>query len=396
MRTPFYISAPGVATAQGCSRAELAARMLGNVPALPLSEAAEGARHVPAGIVHAKLPEIAKPAFDTRCNRLAALALEQLSEEISAVKKNVPAERICVVVGNSNSGVRETEEAICAGAEKVEWARLELGGPAEFVRAHLKIAGPAYAISTACSSAAKAFAAARRLLESGLCDAAIVGGCDSFCSFVQGGFASLSLISANNARPLSADRDGINIGEGAAFFVMTREPLPVSDSEPICLLGVGESSDAHHLTSPAPDGEGAERSMRAALADAALAPADIDYINLHGTGTPANDAMESAAVARVFGDGKSADVPASSSKPFLGHALGASGALEAAVCYLAISEKYNPRHALPFHPEIPLADAAIPALRRVARGETFPRIRTALSNSFAFGGSNASVILGRI
>jgi 3-oxoacyl-[acyl-carrier-protein] synthase-1 len=236
-------------------------------------------------------------------------------------------------------------------------------------------------VSTACSSSAKSFASARRLLKRGLCDAVVVGGADAYTRTVVEGFHSLEALSSALTRPLAADRCGINLGEGAALFIMRK----AGEGEGgVALAGVGESSDAYHLTAPDPDGRGAEASMRAALDDAGLEASQIDYINLHGTGTTYNDSMECAAVCRIFGD----KTACSSTKPLTGHCLGAAGAIEAALCWLAlVSGSGMPPHVVDAIDRL-LAPFPVP---KTGDGKA---IRNALSNSFAFGGSNATVILG--
>ncbi len=390
----YYLSQPAVITAQACSCQALADRLLhGN--ALPLSTTTCGEKIAPTGLVTEPLPNIENPEFNTRINQLIKAAFPQLAENLAFIKSQFSSKRIGVVLGTSNTGVREIETQVKHkyenpnSTETICLSQMALCHPTDFIKETLAIDGPAIAISTACSSAGKAFATAQELLDNDICDAVIVGGADSFSPFVQGGFDSLGIISENQAHPLSRERDGINIGEGAALFILTRECLPNNDA--IRLLGVGESSDAYHLTSPDPDGNGAAESMRDALKKAKLVPADIDYLNLHGTGTPANDAMESKGVVAVFGE----KLPlSSSSKPFFGHALGASGALEAALCWLALSEKFNPQHHLPYHIAINAADPEIPTLPRVEPQKCVPA-KTILSNSFAFGGSNVSVIFGK-
>jgi 3-oxoacyl-[acyl-carrier-protein] synthase-1 len=248
----------------------------------------------------------------------------------------------------------------------------------------LGVAGPATVISTACSSSAKALASAARLLRAGLADAVITGGADSLCRFTVAGFTALESVSEARCNPMSINRRGINIGEGAALFLMTREPGPVR------LSGWGESSDAHHISAPEPEGRGALAAMRAALERASVTPSEIDYVNLHGTATPLNDAMESRAVHALLGG----SVPCSSTKPLTGHTLGAAGALEAAFCWLALHD--NPRGRLPPHWWDGEADPALPALSLVKPGQELGRpLRAVLSNSFAFGGSNAALLLER-
>ena len=314
------------------------------------------------------LSDDAYAAVPTRVAALLDAAVAQL--DLAALFREVPAERVGAVIGTSNS----TMEEFTDNPDKIDMAYC-----AERLRDKWGVKGPAWCVSTACSSSGKVFASARRLLDAGLCDAVLVGGADAKTRTVIEGFHALESLAPDLTRPLSADRDGINLGEGAAVFVMRREGAGVA------LLGVGESSDAHHLTAPDPEGKGAEAAMRAALADANLAPDEVGYVNLHGTGTVYNDAMECAAVRRVFGD----RVACSSTKPLTGHCLGAAGAIEAALCYLTLRENRGlPPHVGPVDPT--LAPFPIPRV-----GDTTPA-RVILSNSFAFGGSNASVVLGEV
>ena len=322
------------------------------------------------------LTEAELAAAPTRIGALVDAAMRQLEPSLARLKEIVPAERIGVVVGTSNSTMEEFTD---------NPDRIDMAYPAERIKAKGGFGGPAWSVSTACSSSAKVFASARRLLESGVCEAVVVGGADAFTRTVVEGFHALEALSSQLTRPLCADRDGINLGEGAALFVMRNAADgELSEGRPVRLLGVGESSDAHHLTAPDPEGKGAEAAMRAALSDAGLAPETIDYVNLHGTGTTYNDSMECAAVRRVFGDA----VACSSTKPLTGHCLGAAGAIEAALCWIALKRGAG----LPPHAAEPV-DAALAPFPVPRIGDTRP-IRTVLSNSFAFGGSNASVIFG--
>ena len=235
-----------------------------------------------------------------------------------------------------------------------------------------------------------ALQSARRLLQLGACDAVLCGGVDSLARLTLNGFAALEAVSDGPCNPFSVNRQGINIGEAAALFLMTREPLDRTQN-PIALLGAGSTSDAHHISAPEPSGRGAREAMQAALADAGLTAAQIDYLNLHGTATQHNDAMESLAVAAVFPEG----VPCSSSKPLTGHTLGAAGALEAAFCWLTLTSEQG---LLPPHGWDGQADPALPALQLVMPGQRLPARgpRRLMSNSFAFGGSNVSLILGEL
>lgn len=317
---------------------------------------------------------LGEEAFASAPTRIAALvdaAMAQLAPAMDALRTEVPEKRIGAVVGTSNSTMEEFTE---------NPNHIDMAYPAERLRARWGVGGPAWCVSTACSSSAKVFASARRLLDNGLCDAVVVGGADAWTRTVVEGFHALEALSPRLTRPLCADRDGINLGEGAALFVMRRE----GEADGKRLLGIGESSDAHHLTAPDPEGRGAEASMRAALSDSGLGPQDVDYVNLHGTGTTYNDSMECAAVRRVFGD----TTPCSSTKPLTGHCLGAAGAIEAAICLLALERG----RGLPPHVAQP-ADPSIASFPIPTVGNATP-VRTALSNSFAFGGSNASIIIG--
>ena len=310
------------------------------------------------GSVPGELPEIGEREWNMRSNRLLALAVRS-EPAFVALAAEYGASRVGIVLGASNTGIDEAQRYvdgwIDAGRkpEAMDFSMIELGTPALYLKRLLGVTGPAYTVSTACSSATKAFGAARRLLASGVCDAVVTGGVDGRCRFAMNGFAALGALSEGRCRPLAPDRDGINLGEGVALFALERGAGEVR------LAGVGESSDAYHATAPDPEGRGAEAAMRAALADAALDPAELEYLNLHGTGTQANDAMELKAVGRIFGaEGRT--LRAESTKALTGHCLGAAGAVEAAVCAL-----------------------------KLASGE----VKTAMSNSFAFGGSNASVVL---
>ena len=309
-------------------------------------------------------------AAGTRIGAVLDAAMAQLAPALDALRREMPDSRIGAVIGTSNSTMEEFTD---------NPDRIDMAYPAERLKSKWGVGGPAWSVSTACSSSAKVFASARRLLASDICDAVVVGGADAYTRTVVEGFHSLEALSPSLTRPLAADRRGINLGEGAAMFLLRR-----GNADGIELLGVGESSDAYHLTAPDPDGLGAEASMRAALADAGLSPRDIDYVNLHGTGTTYNDAMECAAVRRVFGD----SVPCSSTKPMTGHCLGAAGAIEVALCWLAIRRgRGMPPHCVS---QVDSALAPFP-VPQIGDGS---KVGVALTNSFAFGGSNATVVIG--
>lgn len=328
--------------------------------------------------------------FECRNHRLAYRALRSLLPAIETWKSRVGPQRLGIVVGSSTSGVDASEAAFLerhAGRPIPPGYRYEsqheMGSLAQFVAAVTGITGPAFTVSTACSSSAKAFITAASLLDMGLCSAVIAGGSDALCQLTLNGFDALASLSSRRCNPLSANRDGLNIGEGAAFFLLTRQEAPV------LFLGAGESDDAHHMNAPHPEGLGAEAAMRSALRDSGLSPRQVGYVNLHGTATPLNDAMESKALARVFGDG----VLVSSTKPLTGHALGAAGAIEAALVALALQ---NPEGAFPPpHHWDGVADEALPRLPLVLPGASARVDGAWLSSSFAFGGSNCVLAFGR-
>ncbi|AOK02296.1 beta-ketoacyl-[acyl-carrier-protein] synthase family protein [Burkholderia vietnamiensis] len=390
-RTTVYLSAPGMINALGATT-DAIVDALGRGVAPGMAPRADAPAGGWVGRVTAPL-ECAPPAalahFDCRNNRLLLAALAQIQPLVDAALARYGPRRIGVVIGTSTSGVDAAEHALARRAATgampagFDYRQMEIGTAAPFVRAALGVTGPAYTLSTACTSSAKAFAAARRLLQLKICDAVIVGGADSLCELTLQGFASLESVSPGRTNPMSRNRNGINIGEGAALFVMSR------DEAAIRLAGVGESSDAHHISAPDPAGHGAEDALRAALADAGVAASAIGYVNLHATATRLNDEMEANVTARVFPHG----VPASGTKPLTGHMLGAAGATELGFGWLTLAR----RIALPAHVWDGEHDPALPALdlvrdeRRLA-GDAAGRY--VMSNSFAFGGSNASLILG--
>ncbi len=328
-------------------------------------------------------------AHDCRNNRLAWLGLQQDSflHAVTTARTRWGARRVGVFLGTSTSGLLQTELAYrrrgTDGAlpEDFHYAPTQnTFSVADFVARALQLDGPAWVVSTACSSSAKVFGSAARLIEANLIDAALVGGVDSLCLTTLYGFNALELLAGEICRPWDAARNGLSIGEAAAFALLERDaPAPPQG----WLLGVGESNDGYHMSTPHPQGLGAIAAMHAALADAGLAPADIDYINLHGTATPSNDAAEDAAVNHVFGNA----TPCSSTKGATGHTLGAAGAVETAIALLAL------RHGLmPGGLNVQQRDPALRMNYLLANREA--ALRRVLSNSFGFGGSNASLVLG--
>jgi 3-oxoacyl-[acyl-carrier-protein] synthase I len=345
-----------------------------------------------AGIDAVSLPRALR-AFDCRNNRLAQLGLEQdgFHDAVEASAARWGRERIGVFIGTSTSGILETEIAYRAQAA-LDGAlppgfdyrhRQNSFSVSDYVRRALALEGPAASLCTACSSSAKAFASAQRLIEAGLIDAAVVGGVDSLCLTTLYGFHALQLTARTACRPFDRARDGLSIGEAAAFTLLERAPAAARDGA-IWLLGAGESSDAHHMSAPHPEGAGARVAMQRALEAAALQPADVDYINLHGTGTPSNDSAESIAVSALFGPA----TPCSSTKAATGHTLGAAGALEAVACLLALRHGLLPAGLNLSELEPQLALDYLRQSRSAA-----PEV--ALSNSFGFGGVNCALLFGR-
>lgn len=339
------------------------------------------------GVERVRLRE-ALASFDCRNNRLAQLGLEQdgFAAAVAAARERHGPHRIAVVLGTSTSGVGATEHAYrrrdpVTGALPADFRYAETQNTfslAAFVRRALDLRGVAHVVSTACSSSAKVFGSAARLIDAGLADAALVGGVDSLCLTTLYGFRSLELLSSEPCRPFDAERTGISIGEGAGFALLERE------GEGIAFLGSGDSADAYHMSTPHPEGLGARLAMERALASASLAPQEIGYVNLHGTATRTNDAAEGRAVREVFGP----RTPCSATKGAHGHLLGAAGITEAIVAIMSLERRWLPGTANTrrLDPEC--------ACRVLLEGEPSDA-RYALSNSFGFGGNNCSLVFGR-
>lgn len=320
--------------------------------------------------------------YNSRNNQIAYSVLKQIKPTVDHLKCQFGVERIAVVGATSTTGIDHFEKYMRVKSkqtaiEKFFFQYQEVGNLNEFISEYLGLKGLSYCISTACSSGGKVFAEGMRLLAANFCDAVVVGGCDSRSELTLNGFDSLGAISDEICNPFSKNRKGINIGEGAAFFVLTREP---ADFE---LVSVGESSDAYHISSPEPEGRGAELAIRLAIERGGLKPDDIDYINLHGTATKKNDEMESLLINRVFGG----NTPVSSTKPLVGHTLGAAGAIELAFCLMAIEHQ-----KLPPQRGDRQWDTEGKSIRFV-ENSNMVAINHIMSNSFAFGGSNVSVIV---
>lgn len=327
-------------------------------------------------------------AYACRNNALVLAAMEQILAEISEALRVYGRGRVGVVIGTSTCGVSDAEAAIRVQAETgrlapaFDYAQLEFGGAASFVAEVLGARGPVYTISTACSSGARALVSARSLLALDVCDAVVCGAADSLCGLTTNGFTALQAISEDITNPCSANRDGLTLGEGSVMFLATR------GHEGVQLSGIGESSEAHHMSAPDPDGLGAEAAMRQALDDAQLKPGDIAYLNLHGTGTRLNDAMECPAVVRAFGT----PPPSSSTKPLVGHTLGAAGGMEAGFCWLMLQNVEAGELLLPPHCFDGEVDEALAGVPLATKGMRVP-VGPVMTNSFGFGGNNCTLVL---
>lgn len=327
--------------------------------------------------------------YDLRCNRVLKYLVDKL--DLSGFEKD----EIGIVIGTTNSGIQEFEDS-----ENKHHA--ELGNPAEFLKWYLGTKNYAASVSTACTSGTKAFSTAVKLLQNDVCKVVIAGGIDTLAAMPSYGFHALEVLSHEKSNPFSKNRDGISLGEGGALFVLTKDVkmqkcldvksitnvgrICKSDNEIVALLGIGETSDAYHSATPDPEGVQAVRAIQLALDDAGLKAEDIDYINLHGTGTVSNDLMEANAIYKVFGD----NVPASSTKPFTGHCLGAAASIEAFICYQILKGERN----LPIHKYDNEYDENLPKINLVNSNTENKKINTCMSTSFGFGGTNAVVIMG--
>ncbi len=379
----------GVVCALGNNKAQvLAALISGEENALSLDNdlPLEGQQYVGRVALpkHEALNEIS-----TNNNKLAYLAYQQIADALKTLTKQYGEHRIAVVIGTSTASIYEGELARKALAEVGKFPNdfhydlQEMSAPANYIAQLANAKGPVYGISTACSSSGKALISASTLLENDLADVVIAGGIDSLTQLTVNGFQSLESISSHICRPFSGDRDGINIGEAAALFIMTK------DDNGIQLLGAGETSDAYHISAPIPDGSGAAQAMSLAIKNANITPKQLDYVNLHGTGTVKNDEMEALAMAEVCGT----DVLCSSTKHLTGHTLGAAGALEVGLCWLLLSDA-NAASKLPANCQAGVLDERLPAIK-LSQGETVNKIQYCLSNSFAFGGNNFSAVIGK-
>lgn len=348
------------------------------------------------GEVEMVLPDIRGPlqSYGSRNARIALAALDSegraFRQAVAAAIARYGADRVGIIIGTSTSGIYETELAYQDYAATGEMPdsfdfkhRHAWVATADFIKKELGLGGPCHAISTACSSSGKAIAAGQRMIETGICDAVLVGGVDSICHMTLFGFRSLELTSETPCRPLDRDRDGISIGEGAALLLLERDRVDASDP---LLLGYGESSDAHHMTAPHPEGIGASQAMRTAMSMAGLHADDIGYVNLHATGTRLNDQSEMRAMADTFGPATAC----SGTKGITGHTLGAAGAVEAVLSLLALNHGFMPGTCGIRH-----VDKQFAANRVLTETVQEPELAYVMSNNFGFGGNNISLIFGR-
>ncbi len=413
----LYLSKPGVMSCAGNNIDELwNAVITGKQDNIKKVKACNGEEYFAARIDEGNL----KPSgarYDMKIMRIENAALEQIADDIKAVKEKYGPDRIAVCIGSCDNGTElslANHRKYFADGEFPADYSLEIQGAdyvSTFIVEKFGLQGPALTFATACSSSAGAIIKAAEMIKAGLVDAAIVGGIDIASDTTLIGFSALEAVSSEITNPFSKNRHGITLGDGAAFFVLTKETVverslsgvegPVETT--VKLLGWGESADAYHMTSPDPSGAGAEKAIRRAMENAGLAASDVGYINLHGTGTKFNDSMEAKAVAAIFGDcfgdrGQAAQVPVSTTKPVTGHTLGAAAALELAVCWKALVENQgkNDNIKLPLQVWDSQRDEEIPALNivdgksKAAEGE----LKVCLSNSFAFGGANACLAVG--
>lgn len=401
----LYLSKPGVMSCAGNNIEELWQSVTtGNQKNIKKVTACNGEEYFAARIDDASLMPSGS-RYEMKIMRIENAALEQIKDDVEAAVAKYGAERVAVCVGSCDNGT----EFSLAGHRKyfaeekfpADYS-LEIQGAdyvSTFVAEKFGLKGPVNTFSTACSSSAGAIIKAAEMIMGGIVDAAVVGGIDIASDTTLIGFSALEAVSSEITNPFSKNRHGITLGDGAAFFVLTREPV-VESVETACatvkLLGWGESADAYHMTSPDPSGAGAEKAIRRALENSGVKTGDVGYINLHGTGTKFNDSMEAKAVAAIFGGDGAAKVPVSTTKPVTGHTLGAAAALEAAICWKALVENKDNNKQLPVQVWDGERDEELPQLNIVdsKSGEVKGDLKICLSNSFAFGGANACLILG--
>lgn len=398
MTNAVFLSRPAIISSLGCGvdehiEALLASKddyLTANDRWVPGKNFLYGAVNLPLR----QFPADLNPDLHSRNNQLLWQALAQIDEDIHSAIAEYGADRIGIVLGTSTTGADENLVAFKQGFSTGNWANSSfnqakqlLSSPADFVADIYGLSNVHYGISTACTSGARALISAARLLRLGVCDAVICGGVDTLSHLTINGFNALNVLSPRRSQPFTAMRDGINIGEAACIFIMTRDPV-----KGLPLLGYGCSSDAYHMSSPRPDALGARKAIRQALEQANISADVIGWVNLHGTGTEQNDAMEALAIHAELGE----QISCASTKPLTGHTLAAAGALEAAFLWIMVSKQINKAGYLPHHRACSELDPALPLIYLTRYREQFSNdsARIALSTSFAFGGNNTALIIG--
>jgi len=387
MKKKIYFSVPALFCCAGRNRNELYESCLSGYQGGLVKRKLFGCDvEFPVGLIDEEA--LSQYSGDRKFYRIVNAALEQLSPLIEKALSKYGKEKIGVCLGSCDNGSEATYEAHRAFVEKnafpenYDLSFQSAALPAEYISRRFGLKGPAIAIATACASGASAIMRGAELIRCGFCDAVIAGGADMVSESVSSGFNALEAVSESLTNPFSKNRKGINFGEGVAFFLLDSDEISRVE-----YLGAGESSDAYHMTAPEPNGAGAAKAMKNALKDAGVQSAQIGYVNLHGTGTPLNDEAEAMALKEVFGDKLP---PASSTKPITGHTLGAAGALEAAICWMVLTEQ----RGLPVHCWDGVKDEEMP-FRPAADQKRADGVSICMSNSYAFGGCNVSLILGR-
>lgn len=364
-----------------------------NSPGMKPTDAFSPNKTCTIGHVTSHLPELptSLARFDCRNNQLLLAAYQQISPMVEQAIKQFGAKRIGITLGTSTSGIASSEEALETylntgqRPHDYDFKKQEIGAGAEFLQQIAGIQGPALTVSTACSSSANAFASAKRLIDLDLCDAVIVGGADSLCQMTVQGFSALESVSTEPCQPFSKNRCGINIGEAVGLFLLSKQ----ATEDSLEFYSVGCSSDAHHISAPEPSGKGAIAAINSALEQSPFIAEQVDYVNLHGTATKLNDAMESRAVNHVFGS----NIACSSTKSLTGHTLGAAAATEIGLSCLLMSS-LNPKHKVPAQRWDGERDEELPTLNIANDNTELPQLKLCLSNSFAFGGNNTAVLIG--
>ena len=327
--------------------------------------------------ITADLPQISEHDYNLRCNQILLHCVNKMRPEIDNLIKKYGKDRIGIVIGTTNSGIQEFER-------DGELKYAQFGNPAEFLARYFGFTNFYASVSTACTSGVKVFSTAMKLLNSGICDAVITGGTEPMADLPLYGFGSLEVLSDELTNPMSKNRKGMNIGEGGALFILEKDA-----ENGIEILGLGETSDAYHAATPDPEGEQAAHAIQIALNQAGLTPEDVDYINMHGTGTVSNDIMEANAINKIFGD----KVFVSSTKPLTGHCLGAAASVEIAMCCEMLTD--NPEHKLLPHVYDGVYDDALPKIKLADKNSSTEKLNICMSNSFGFGGTNAVIIMGK-